>query len=155
MDMRGKNQWGDKNPLWKGHLDKKKLIKWYQDGLSLSDIAKKTNLSTTGIFRRFKRYSIPTDPIRRKSAEGNKIVRNGYILVKCKNHPYSNYGGYVREHRLVMEEHLGRYLTKKEVVHHKDDNILNNDICNLRLFKDQGSHLSYHMKRCKEHNKEA
>jgi hypothetical protein len=42
-----------------------------------------------------------------------------------------------------MEKHLGRYLTKNEVVHHIDGNIKNNDINNLQLFKNHGEHTKY------------
>lgn len=42
-------------------------------------------------------------------------------------------GKCVRLQRHLMEIHLGRKLTKEEIVHHKDGNILNNDISNLEL----------------------
>lgn len=43
-----------------------------------------------------------------------------------------------------MEKHVGRYLTREEVVHHEDDDGLNNDIGNLRLFPSQAAHKRYH-----------
>jgi hypothetical protein len=49
------------------------------------------------------------------------------------NHPMSDKRGYVREHRYVMSESIGRILIKNEIVHHKDGNTLNNDINNLEL----------------------
>lgn len=54
---------------------------------------------------------------------------SGYIQILMPEHP-NNVGGYILEHRLVMEQHLGRYLTENEVVHHinqiKDDNRIEN-----------------------------
>jgi len=48
------------------------------------------------------------------------------------------------EHRLVMEKHLGRILTKKEVVHHIDGNKSNNELDNLMLFPTKSIHTKYH-----------
>ena len=46
----------------------------------------------------------------------------------------------IQYHRYIMEQHLGRRLTGKERVHHKDGNKLNNDIENLELFKSESEH---------------
>lgn len=73
---------------------------------------------------------------------GRRIDRGGYILVKCPEHPMATAAGYVREHRLVMERILGRYLTETEVVHHKDDDPSNNDPHNLLLFDTNAIHIS-------------
>ena len=55
------------------------------------------------------------------------IIKNyrGYILVKIHNHPFATHNNYVREHRLVIEKQIGRYLWPKEKCHHlgaRDDN---------------------------------
>lgn len=42
-------------------------------------------------------------------------------------------GSYVMEHILVMEKHIGRYIEKHELVHHIDEDRLNNSIENLYL----------------------
>ena len=53
-------------------------------------------------------------------------------------------GRLVPKHRLVMEAHIGRKLTSKEVVHHIDGNKRNNDKSNLMLFKNNSEHLEHH-----------
>jgi hypothetical protein len=49
---------------------------------------------------------------------GRTTDKNGYVLLLVRSHPHANPSGYVREHRLIMEKKLGRYLTPEEVVHH-------------------------------------
>lgn len=59
--------------------------------------------------------------------QGGIHYQNGYIFKKEKD------GGYRGEHRILMEEKLGRKLTPNEVVHHIDGNKTNNDIDNLAV----------------------
>jgi hypothetical protein len=74
---------------------------------------------------------------------GGRIVdKAGYILVKCDGHPAANSGGYVREHRLIAERTLGRYLKPSEVVHHIDDDPANNDPANLMVYDTNAVHLA-------------
>ena len=60
---------------------------------------------------------------------------NGYLLQRVPER------GYVMQHRLVMEEKLGRRLTLEEVVHHIDGNRENNRHENLLLFANHSQHL--------------
>ena len=71
---------------------------------------------------------------------GEYKTSSGYIMVLQPSHPFRNYHGYVRKHRLVMEQHLGRYLSPIEVVHHKNGNTVDNCIENLQLFANHSDH---------------
>lgn len=72
---------------------------------------------------------------------GRKIRKDGYILVYSPDHPFAS-DAYVLEHRLVMEQMIGRYLLPTEVVHHRDENPSNNAPENLQLFSSQAEHIS-------------
>lgn len=64
--------------------------------------------------------------------KGRKTDGYGYILISNPDHPNAS-KGYVREHRLLMEQKLGRFLTKDEVVHHVNNNPSDNRIENLEV----------------------
>lgn len=69
--------------------------------------------------------------------------KDSYILVLCPTHPYCDSKGYVREHRLKVEAHIGRVLLPTEIVHHIGDKT-DNRIENLMLFSNQSEHIKYH-----------
>ena len=64
---------------------------------------------------------------------GRRKDRFGYIQIWMPEHPNAKMKGYIHEHRLVMSKHLGRSLTKKEFVHHKNGIKDDNRLANLEL----------------------
>jgi len=81
--------------------------------------------------------------------KGGRIIdEDGYILIKQNNHPFCDNKGYIREHRLIMEKHIGRLLKPEERIHHKGikhpissiENKQDNRIENLQLFANESEH---------------
>ena len=72
---------------------------------------------------------------------GRLIDKDGYVLLHRPDHPNCNRHGYVREHRLVVEQAIGRYLDSVEVVHHLDNDAQNNVLSNLKLYPSNADHL--------------
>ena len=87
----------------------------------------------------------------RKSIIGNKHhlykekhnTSSGYILLHKPEHPNARSYGYMLEHRLVMEKHLGRYLNPNEAVHHINGIKTDNRVENLEL-QDSKYHARMH-----------
>lgn len=77
---------------------------------------------------------------------GKKITQSGYIMILSPQHPFCDNQGYVREHRLVMEKNIGRYLKKEETVHHINRIKCDNKIKNLMLFSSNSEHIKFHKK---------
>lgn len=77
--------------------------------------------------------------------KNGKIIRSGYIIIYAPQHKY-NVKKYVPEHRLVVEEFIGRYLDPKEVIHHINEIKSDNRIENLMIFPTNSSHIKFHMK---------
>ena len=65
-----------------------------------------------------------------------------YKAVLVPDHPDASAQGYMLEHRLVMEQKIGRRLRKGEVVHHVNGNGMDNRPDNLELFASPGKHTA-------------
>lgn len=81
--------------------------------------------------------------------KGGRIIGAGYVLLYVPRHPNCDNKGYVREHRLVMERTIGRYLLPDEIVHHLDYDRSNNEPSNLAL-TDASEHMTKYHPRSKD-----
>lgn len=100
-------------------------------------------------------------------AGGTFVTESGYRMVLTPDYPFDT-DGYVQEHRLVVEAWMRdnapdhpfmmvvagiSYLNRECVVHHRDENKLNNRLSNLVLLRSQSTHLSWHMRQVPETDK--
>lgn len=131
------------------HLEELKQLVLRED-LSMTQIAAMIGTSRHHLRDFLKRHSIPHTRFQQKGKNnpawkgGRMLDKAGYVLIHMPEHPNADRHGYVREHRLVMERVLGRYLTKEEVVDHIDQegDKSNNDPTNLRVYSSNAEHLA-------------
>lgn len=114
--------------------------------LSTTDIAALFDgrISNKTVARRLAKYGIPRrygvgedNPM---WTGGKKVGKGGYMLIWKPDHPFANTQGYVSEHRLVVEQHIGRLLSPTEVVHHINKDKMDNRIENLQLMESNSAH---------------
>lgn len=75
-----------------------------------------------------------------------KVISKGeYNYAYVPEHPNATQNGYVLEHRVVVENSLGRLLKCDEVVHHKNGKKKDNVISNLEVMNYQ-AHVKLHNK---------
>ena len=116
-----------------------------------SEVAHILGVSRCCVGRTCKRLGLETQRSGPRSGAGHTGWKGGVRIVKgyrylySPDHPNATKQGYVAEHRLVMENHLGRYLTPIEVVHHREKPKTNNEISNLELFATNADHLRHEL----------
>lgn len=115
-----------KNPVWNKVSD-----------VCLFDNCGKKHLAKgfcTKHYRSFRAWLDKDRSIENRSKNNSTLDKEGYVLLYLPDHPNcSKYGQYA-EHRLVMEQMIGRYLTKGENVHHKNGIRNDNRPENLELW---------------------
>ena len=139
------------------------LRRQWQKGVPRQTIMKYYGISGTTLNRWIKllgeslRRSVASGENHGKWKGGRVFDENGYILVwMTKDNPFfkmANSQGYVREHRYVIAEHLGRPLLDNETVHHINGDKQDNRIENLQLRIGQhGSNQAYCCADCGSRN---
>src|SRR3990167_73082 len=118
-----KSRTGKGNSMWDKHQSKE----------TKSKISKKAK----------ERFENPQNHPRWKGGRRQHFAE-GYIEIYMPNHPFKTKEGYVKEHRLVMEKYLNRFLNPQEVVHHMNGKRNDNCIENLMLFETDNVHKLFH-----------
>lgn len=131
--------------------------------LSTLDIGRKLGCSKKTVRLRLLEHAFKLRPLKQalaiskthgrnvKQGRGEKALgwkggrrRNcGYVMIFCPDHPLAGVTGYVMEHRLIMEAHIGRYLRDDEEVHHRNEIRSDNRLENLQLMT-KSEHMAHH-----------
>lgn len=113
------------------------FLKWHYPKRGGRFCADKLDIPITAVNKKANAlglYYIPKD---------SYVSSQGYVVV-------GKSGDRQLLHRKIMEEELGRPLTSNELVHHKDENKLNNNPENL-ILTDRAEHLVHHLHQSHKH----
>lgn len=144
-----KNPYNKKIPIPRYFLTKKYL----NEKLSIREIGNILNTTAQTIFRRMREFGIRfrshNESVRLAYKKHPNLTRRmergtnwrggrsktweGYIQIYKPGYKSSRQNGYILEHRYIMSTHLGRFLTKNEIVHHKNKNRTDNRVANLSI----------------------
>lgn len=157
-DPRGVANWTKKAPP-PSDEERATWQRLYDDAGSVAELARRIGKSTATAQHHLRRHGVevrrdgfksPRTVATALGAEhhnwkgGRSMHSDGYVLVYAPWHPAGrNSKGYVLEHRLVMERLLGRYLTPRELVHHKNEVKDDNRPENLEIMT-RSNHMSHH-----------
>lgn len=120
-------------------IDLSQAVKFLEEGKTLKETAKILNINIVSLREKLVKAGFESDTYHK----GFIKTWAGYIKIFHPDHPKADSKGYVHEHNLIIEKHLGRYLNDNEVVHHVNE--IKNDNCieNLKLM-DKKEHKSFH-----------
>ena len=135
--------------VFKRIYNHEKIIEYYNRGFTQIETGRQFGTTQPTVRAVLKKHNIP---IRKfdKSGSNNPKWKGGIMfdknrkLILSPEHPSPDFlKKYCYEYRLIMEKHLGRYLTKDEIIHHIDGDVTNNKIENLEVMT-RGEHCRLH-----------
>jgi len=128
-----------------------RLASWVAAGLGPNAIARFIGCSDTLIRQWLRAENLKAKDQRGHSSgpshpswKGGRTRPSGYVMLWRPDHPNADKRGRVMEHRLVMEQMLGRFLRPEEIVHHMNHIRDDNRRENLMLLPNQAAHMSEH-----------
>jgi hypothetical protein len=139
-------------------VNKEELAVLYEQLGSVSAVGRKLGKHHSTIAYQLRRMGIPVKRSGFKSPRTVEIpkgdqhynwkrgyyVTSGYVYEYAPEHPCADSRkGYVQQHRLIMENHIGRYLDDSEMVHHINGDRQDNRIENLEILT-RSAHVSLH-----------
>ena len=130
--------------------------KYYKENLTKKEVAEFFGISRDTVYLRCRDYGFPNKFNFKKinnifkngkdnrNWKGGKFLdkRTGYIKIGVPGRTRKE-TRYMPEHRFIMEQYLGRSLTKNEAVHHINGIRVDNRIENLHLYS-TGDHAKTH-----------
>ena len=130
-------------------LDREAFRRLVDTDLTQTQLAESLGVSKHTIERRMREWGLRSGRNGSKPGAkhhdwsgGRRIAKHYYIDIWAPLHPQAKtHGSAVPEHRLLMEVLLGRYLDRREVVHHRDSHPQHNWPSNLELFASNADHL--------------
>jgi len=127
----------------------KKIIELYIHGANQKNVSKLIGISQSSVSHILKKNNIESNYLRNGKNNSNwkggiRYDRNRKTIYS-PNHPNCNAKGYCYEYVLIMEEYLGRFLKKGEIVHHINGDITDNRLDNLQVMT-QSEHVNVHRK---------
>lgn len=125
---------------WLTETDKARITELAQCGTPVPAIAAELGFSVTAVRRYGAMAGLTFDD---PAHPGVVTTWAGYRKLLRPDHPRADSKGYVAEHVLVMEEHIGRLLAPGEVVHHVNGDKGDNALGNLQLMTDR-EHRALH-----------
>lgn len=123
------------------------LINFYNKNPSMTqiEIAKKFNISRRCL-QRFLYQNNIFRPKNRPIGNKNGKWKGGFLINRNRKYIYQGPNKkYIEESRIIMEQKLGRKLDRKEIVHHINGNVQDNNPDNL-LVMSQNEHIKIHHK---------
>lgn len=124
------------------------LRRWAREGVAVAEMARRIGATRRTVARFLRIHGMERTPFVQIGSThprwkgGRMFDKSGYVLVYRPGHHEANRHGQVREHRVVMEQKLGRPLQRGEVVHHIDGNRANNHPDNLEVYENNALHLA-------------